>query len=256
MLSGVRAQIAIKFFGDDLDALRDAAPRTPQRLCEDRRPRRPAGREAGAYPAARDPRRLSRGPRSTACSPRASTDQLAAPVQRPRRLAAGRWLRGVSTSCCASTIGSHHARPRRPADRDALGWVPVAPDRRGEGDRRPQPDPARERQAAHRRARQRRWLGRHGADRAAISARDSPRLNLPQGFFTATLKGTFQAQEEASRTIGLLSLLSLAPIFAILYSRYRSAVLAAHHHGQRAAGADRQRRRAVARRTAAFGRLA
>lgn len=48
---------------------------------------------------------------------------------------------------------------------------------------------------------------------------------LPQGVF-ASLEGTFQAQEEASRTIALLSLLSLATIFAILYSRYRSAVLA------------------------------
>ena len=48
---------------------------------------------------------------------------------------------------------------------------------------------------------------------------------LPEGFST-TLEGTFQAQEEASRTIGALSLLSLAMIFAILYSRYRSALLA------------------------------
>jgi Cu/Ag efflux pump CusA len=48
---------------------------------------------------------------------------------------------------------------------------------------------------------------------------------LPAGFF-ANLEGTFQAQEEASRTIGALSLLSLAMIFAILYSRYRSVTLA------------------------------
>ncbi len=48
---------------------------------------------------------------------------------------------------------------------------------------------------------------------------------LPEGFY-ARLEGTFQAQEQASRTIGILSLLSLALIFAILYSRYRSAALA------------------------------
>ena len=48
---------------------------------------------------------------------------------------------------------------------------------------------------------------------------------LPEGTF-ASLEGTFQAQEEAARTIGLLSLVSLTLIFAILYSRYRSAVLA------------------------------
>jgi len=55
--------------------------------------------------------------------------------------------------------------------------------------------------------------------------RELAATKLPQGFFTS-LEGTFQAQEEASRTIAALSLLSLAMIFAILYSRYRSAVLA------------------------------
>ena len=47
---------------------------------------------------------------------------------------------------------------------------------------------------------------------------------LPAGYSTA-LEGTFQAQEEATRLIGLLSLLSLGAIFTVLYSRYRSAVL-------------------------------
>jgi HME family heavy-metal exporter len=46
---------------------------------------------------------------------------------------------------------------------------------------------------------------------------------LPEGFYTR-LEGTFQAQEEASRTIGILSLLSLSLIFAILYNRYRSGL--------------------------------
>ena len=50
-------------------------------------------------------------------------------------------------------------------------------------------------------------------------------LKLPEGAF-ATVEGTFKSQEQASRTIGMLSLVSLAMIFAILYSRYRSAVLA------------------------------
>jgi CzcA family heavy metal efflux pump len=48
---------------------------------------------------------------------------------------------------------------------------------------------------------------------------------LPEGY-TATLEGTFQAQEEASRTIALLSLVSLAMVFAILFSRYKSTVCA------------------------------
>ena len=48
---------------------------------------------------------------------------------------------------------------------------------------------------------------------------------LPQGAFFR-LEGTFQAQEEATLRIGALSLLSFAMVFALLYSRYRSAVFA------------------------------
>ena len=47
---------------------------------------------------------------------------------------------------------------------------------------------------------------------------------LPVGYFI-TLGGQFQAQEEASRLIGLLSLGSVALVFLILYSRYQSVVL-------------------------------
>jgi len=48
---------------------------------------------------------------------------------------------------------------------------------------------------------------------------------LPTGYFT-TLEGQFQAQEEASKLISGLALISLAMIFLVLYSRYRSLRLA------------------------------
>jgi HME family heavy-metal exporter len=48
---------------------------------------------------------------------------------------------------------------------------------------------------------------------------------LPEGYFTQ-LEGQFQAQEQASRLIGLLALVSLIMIFLVLYSRYQSSVLA------------------------------
>lgn len=51
------------------------------------------------------------------------------------------------------------------------------------------------------------------------------RTPLPQGYFTS-LEGQFQAQEEASQLIAALSLASLLMIFVVLYSRYHSAVLA------------------------------
>jgi HME family heavy-metal exporter len=48
---------------------------------------------------------------------------------------------------------------------------------------------------------------------------------LPTGSFVS-LEGQFQAQEQATRLITGLSLVSLAMIFLVLYSRYKSAVLA------------------------------
>jgi HME family heavy-metal exporter len=47
---------------------------------------------------------------------------------------------------------------------------------------------------------------------------------LPEGYFT-NLDGTFRAEQEASQSILLLSLASLALIFVVLYSRYRRSVL-------------------------------
>ncbi|MBX3679075.1 MAG: efflux RND transporter permease subunit, partial [Rhodocyclaceae bacterium] len=49
---------------------------------------------------------------------------------------------------------------------------------------------------------------------------------LPAGYYT-TLEGQFQAQEEAARLIAGLALVSLTMIFLVLYNRYRSALLAA-----------------------------
>ena len=84
--------------------------------------------------------------------------------------------------------------------------------------------------------------------------RELAAMQLPQGFFTS-LEGTFQAQEEASRTIA--SALAALAGDDLCHSLQPLPLGGAgpHHHGQRAARADRQRRRAVDRRTAALGRL-
>ena len=47
---------------------------------------------------------------------------------------------------------------------------------------------------------------------------------LPEGYFTS-LEGQFQAQEQAARLIALLAAVSLTMIFMVLYSRYRSTTL-------------------------------
>ena len=67
-----------------------------------------------------------------------------------------------------------------------------------------------------------------GSDMARIieSVRTTlDKSQLPQGYFTR-LEGQFQAQEQASQLIGLLSLVSLSLIFVVLYTRYRSSILA------------------------------
>jgi HME family heavy-metal exporter len=65
-------------------------------------------------------------------------------------------------------------------------------------------------------------------DMAAIVAdirRAVDESRFPAGY-VAALEGTFQAQEEATLRIALLSLVSLALIFVVLFSRYRSVPLA------------------------------
>lgn len=47
---------------------------------------------------------------------------------------------------------------------------------------------------------------------------------LPEGYFV-TLGGQFKAQEEASRLVGLLSIISLILMFVVLFSRYQSFTL-------------------------------
>ncbi len=67
-----------------------------------------------------------------------------------------------------------------------------------------------------------------GSDMAAIIARIRAEMGAatpPPGYFF-TLEGTFQAQEDAARLIAGLSLVSLSLIFMVLYSRYKSTVLA------------------------------
>ncbi len=49
---------------------------------------------------------------------------------------------------------------------------------------------------------------------------------VPEGYFHL-LEGQFQAQEQAAKLIALLAVVSLTMIYLVLYSRYRSAVLTA-----------------------------
>ena len=253
MLSGVRAQIALKVFGEDLDTIRSLAEEFREKLAGvpgivdlqvERQVRIPQldvivdYRRAALYgltPAAvtEQLERLSNGRIVSRLVDGNRRFDVVLRLQQERRdhpgagRPADRRRRPAGSRCVRSPTSSKPTAPTRSCARTASGasWcspIPMA---------RPT------------------WRPIVAEIRRIVGA-----TPLPTGFFTS-LEGTFQAQEESMRTIGLLSLVSLAMIFVILYSRYRSLLFVAHHHGQRAARPDRQRGGTVAGRPAAVGRL-
>nr|WP_270933188.1 efflux RND transporter permease subunit [Roseomonas sp. MO-31] len=225
MLSGVRAQIALKIFGDDLDTLRTLAETLRGRLAEN-------------VPGLTD-LQLERQVR---------IPQLRIAVDHER---AG--LYGVSAAALTETLESltggtvvsqildgarrfdvvlRLADEDRTTARLAEALVPTPHGRvplgllarveEGDGPNQILREGARRRIVVLANT-------TPDADMAQLIAgirAELGRMPMPTGYTTA-LEGTFQAQEEAMRTIAVLALISLGLIFVVLYSRYRSAMLAA-----------------------------
>jgi heavy-metal exporter, HME family len=223
MLSGVRAQIVIKFFGEDLDVLLALAEEVRRRLAgiagladlqTEKQVRIPQLEIIVDYTRAA----------LYGLQPQAITEQL-------ERLSNGRVVSrlfdGNRRFDVVLRLSDNQRTTAGLGDlllETPYGWVPVrhiAEVREGDGPNQILRENGKRRSVVFANA-------EGSADMARIVAdirRELAGMKLPQGVFTA-VEGTFQAQEEASRTIALLSLLSLATIFAILYSRYRSGVLA------------------------------
>jgi HME family heavy-metal exporter len=223
MLSGVRAQIVIKFFGEDLDALRALAEAFRSRLTKidgladlqvEKQVRIPQLEIMVDYTRAA----------LYGLQPQAVTEQL-------ERLSNGRVVSklvdGTRRFDVVLRLNDSQRTTQGLGDlmlESPYGWVPVrhiAEVREGDGPNQILRENGKRRVVVLANAGGLANMTRLIAD----IRRELAATQLPQGFF-ASLEGTFQAQEETSRTIALLSLLSLATIFAILYSRYRSAVLA------------------------------
>jgi HME family heavy-metal exporter len=223
MLSGVRAQIVVKFFGEDLDALRAVAEEARSRLARiegladlqvEKQVRIPQLEITVDYTRAA----------LYGLQPQAITEQL-------ERLSNGRVVSRLFDGSRRFDVVMRLSDSQRTTTGlgDLLietphGWVPVrhiAEVREGDGPNQILRENSKRRTVVLANARGSVDMGRLiGEMRRELAA-----MKLPPGVFTS-LEGTFQAQEEAARTIALLSLVSLATIFAILYSRYRSAVLA------------------------------
>ena len=139
------------------------------------RPCRRAGGEAGPHPAARNPRRLRpRGAlRRAACCRHRPVEPA---IQRARRVARGGRLSQLRRGGAAAGPAPHHAAARRPVDRNSGGMGAGPADRRHQGNRRTQPDSARERPPPHRR------VGQHRGQRECHGDRgnDPQRPERPQ----------------------------------------------------------------------------
>ena len=223
MLSGVRAEIALKVFGEDLDALRSVAEDLRVRLA-----RIPGLTDLQVEKQVRIPQLEIRVDYQRAAlygvQPGAVVEQLS-------RLSNGRVVSRVADGYRRFDVMMRLPDALRTTQRlgDLLietpsGWVParqIADIRETDGPNQILRENGRRRVVV--------LANTDGqTDIAKIVASIRQELKstkLPEGFFTS-LEGTFQAQEQASRTIGLLSILSLSMIFAILYSRYRSGALA------------------------------
>ncbi len=224
MLSGVRAQLALKIYGEDLDTIRSIAEEFRQKfagvpgivdLQVERQVRIPQleiivdYRRAALY----------------GLQPAAITEQL-------ERLSNGRLVSRIVDGNRRFDVVLRLQDERRTTQglgdlliQSPVGWVPVrqvADIVETDGPNQILRENGKRRVVV--------LANTDGvADMAAVVA-DIRRIvassALPAGVFT-NLEGTFQAQEESMRTIGLLSLVSLAMIFAVLYSRYRSVLFVA-----------------------------
>ena len=224
MLSGVRAQIALKIFGEDLDVLHNLAEVLRERFAKvpgvvdlqvERQVRIPQLEITVNYKKAA----------LYGLQPAQITEQL-------ERLSNGRLVSRLVDGNRRFDVVVRLDDTSRTTQRlsellieTPNGWVPlrqVAEVKETDGPNQILRENAKRRIVV--------LANSDGArDMAAIIAdlrKEIAAAQLPAGYFTS-LEGTFQAQEESMRTIGLLSLISLAMVFAILYSRYRSVLFAA-----------------------------
>jgi len=222
MLSGVRAQIVLKIFGDDVDTLRGLAAELQTRLASipglvdlqlEKQVRIPQlqiridyakAKQYGVTPAAIN----------TALEMLSNGATAAQVIEGNRRFDVV--IRLADTD--RSAQGLSNLLVETPGGRIPLRLIADIEDSDGPN------------QILRENSRRRMVLmgNSDGTDMAQIIRdirAELAKYPLPEGYFTK-LEGQFQAQEEASQLITGLSLVSLAMIFLVLYSRYKSTVLA------------------------------
>ena len=223
MLSGVRSQIAIKIFGDDLDTLRGQADLLQSKLA--------------AVPGIADleiekqvlaPQIKVRVDYAAAAQYGVPTPQILATLQslvegeKVTQIVEGsrRFALVVRLPESARSVeGLGNILLQTPNGAVPLSKVATIED--GDGPNQISRDDGKRRIVLSANA-QGRALSEIVEDIRKVVAESK----LPEGYFI-TLGGQFQAQEEASKLVGLLSIVSLVLMFVVLYSRYQSVTLSA-----------------------------
>ena len=223
MLSGVRSQIAIKLFGEDLDTLRGQADALRSKLAQV-----PGLADLEIEKQVLAPQIKVRVDYDAAAQYGVPTPQILAVLQSlvegekvtqvvegSRRFAlvvrlpeSGRTLQGLGQIMLETPTG-----------RIPLSKIATIED--SDGPNQISRDDGKRRIVLSANAQ-----GRALSDVVADIRKVVASTPLPEGYFV-TLGGQFQAQEEASRLVGLLSMVSLVLMFVVLYTRYKSAILAA-----------------------------
>jgi HME family heavy-metal exporter len=223
MLSGVRSQIAIKIFGEDLDVLRGQADTLRSRLAGiqgiadlqiEKQVLAPQIKIRVDY-AATAQYGLSAAQVLSTLQALVEGKRVTQIVEGSRRFALVVRLPESSRSL----DGLGQMLIETPAGRVPLSKIATIED--ADGPNQISRDNGKRRIVISANA-----SGRPLSEVVADIRKVTAESRLPEGYFI-TLGGQFQAQEEASRVISLLSVVSVVLMFVVLYSRYKSTVLSA-----------------------------
>jgi len=223
MLSGVRSQIAIKIFGEDLDVLRGQADTLRSRLAGiqgiadlqiEKQVLAPQIKIRVDY-AATAQYGLSAAQVLSTLQALVEGERVTQIVEGSRRFALVVRLPESSRSL----DGLGQMLIETPAGRVPLSKIATIED--ADGPNQISRDNGKRRIVISANA-----SGRPLSEVVADIRKVTAESRLPEGYFI-TLGGQFQAQEEASRVISLLSVVSVVLMFVVLYSRYKSTVLSA-----------------------------
>ena len=223
LLSGVRAQIALKIFGDDLDTLRGLAGDLKERLAKI-----PGITDLQIEKQVLIPQYKIHLDYDAAARYGVASGEL---LQRLEQLLAGERVGQVIEGNRRFDLTlrlPEEARGERGLENllieTSTGRVPLSLLARIEDGEGPN-------QIGRENTRRRIVISANtdGSDMSRIIADIRGEIDkkpMPEGYFTL-LEGQFQAQEQAAKLIALLAVVSLTMIYLVLYSRYRSAVLTA-----------------------------